>query len=262
MSAGNGFNGNAARDILTQPIDGRGKHKQSLAVIEGNPDARPLAPGIELWDRQPRETDQAWDAFRRYRDLLQDRSLAKIAREVGKSTALMERWSRKWQWNRRAYEYEVYLDRAAQQEAHRERGKMAVRHAQQAQLHMSALAAPAMALLQRIQQDPQFMMRLMESCSLRDANGAIIGMDVEKTVKVLDTVRKFADSIAGVANVERLARGEPTSIAQGDVTTRAAEAAPPAKDDSAARMLFADPGVAAKANELFAMLQSAEQARA
>ena len=47
---------------------------------------------LKPWDRQPGETRQAFEAFRIYRDQLSERSTVKVAKELGKSTALIHRW--------------------------------------------------------------------------------------------------------------------------------------------------------------------------
>jgi hypothetical protein len=50
------------------------------------------------WSRQPDESARAFEAFELYRDMGAERSLAKVGRELGKSTALMERWSATHDW--------------------------------------------------------------------------------------------------------------------------------------------------------------------
>lgn len=50
------------------------------------------------WERQPEETARAYEAFVVYRDLGPARSLAKVGQALGKSTGLMERWSRTHEW--------------------------------------------------------------------------------------------------------------------------------------------------------------------
>ncbi len=50
------------------------------------------------WERQEGESSKAFEAFATYRDLGAQRSLAKVGQILGKSTALMERWSRQHDW--------------------------------------------------------------------------------------------------------------------------------------------------------------------
>ena len=50
------------------------------------------------WDRQPGETTPAYAAFASYRDMGHSRSNAKVARELGKSVTIINRWSSQWRW--------------------------------------------------------------------------------------------------------------------------------------------------------------------
>jgi hypothetical protein len=51
-----------------------------------------------MWERQTTDTDKSWEAFEIYRAMGPSRSLAKVAQQLGKSTPLMERWSRNHSW--------------------------------------------------------------------------------------------------------------------------------------------------------------------
>jgi hypothetical protein len=53
---------------------------------------------VRAWERQPGETSRAYEAFSAYRDLGSARSLAKVGQILGKSKALMERWSAAHSW--------------------------------------------------------------------------------------------------------------------------------------------------------------------
>lgn len=53
---------------------------------------------MRAWERQPGETSRAYEAFCIYRDLGAARSLAKVGELLGKSKALMERWSAAHSW--------------------------------------------------------------------------------------------------------------------------------------------------------------------
>jgi hypothetical protein len=78
------------------------------------------------WTRREDETDQAWEGFVTYRDMGTARSLAKVAREVGKSTPLMERWSRKHSWADRSAAYDRHMD-AVQVESYKRQTHKIVR---------------------------------------------------------------------------------------------------------------------------------------
>ena len=57
------------------------------------------------------EGAEAFEAFAIYRDMGVARSTAQVARELGKSKALMDRWSSKYAWVARAHSYDLELDR-------------------------------------------------------------------------------------------------------------------------------------------------------
>lgn len=68
------------------------------------------------WERQPKESAQAWEAFVIYRDLGYRRSTAKVARRLGKSTTLIEGWCARWNWVARSDAYLEHLDEANRRE--------------------------------------------------------------------------------------------------------------------------------------------------
>jgi hypothetical protein len=79
------------------------------------------------WERQPGEGSKAFASFLRYRDLLAERSLAKVALEFGKSEGLMQQWSRRWSWVIRAAEWDNEVDRIARRGMSAEIRKMGER---------------------------------------------------------------------------------------------------------------------------------------
>lgn len=91
------------------------------------------------WERLRGESAQAFQAFAKYRDLGVDRSLAKVAKELGKSTTIIERWSARDSWVLRVEAWDVEQDRLwrlQQLASRREVGKRQLRiaNAMQAQL--------------------------------------------------------------------------------------------------------------------------------
>lgn len=65
----------------------------------------------EYWERQPGESDKAFEAFSTYRDMGASRSLEKTGQTLGKSKAMMETWSRKFSWVERVSAWEDEQDK-------------------------------------------------------------------------------------------------------------------------------------------------------
>lgn len=83
----------------------------------------------ELWEMQNTDTPKSWEAFVVYRDM-EKRSLAKVAKELGKSNALIERWSQKHNWVERVAAWDDEKDKLVRIELTKEIGKMRARHVQ------------------------------------------------------------------------------------------------------------------------------------
>lgn len=89
----------------------------------------PKEQAVEAWERQPGETPQAFEAFQRYRDMGADRSVVKVAKAVGKSASLLDRWRGRWRWNERARAFDIQQDRARILASNAAIAQMAQRHA-------------------------------------------------------------------------------------------------------------------------------------
>lgn len=63
------------------------------------------------WERQKGESSQAFEAFSLYLKMGEKRSLRSLAQRLGKSSALMNRWSSAWNWQERIRAYENDLRR-------------------------------------------------------------------------------------------------------------------------------------------------------
>lgn len=92
----------------------------------------------EKWERQKWETHKAYDAFWLYARYPYDsepddtgrrpgRSIAKVARRLGKHVKLLERWSRRWKWVERSEAYDVEQSRIERQALDAERKKAITR---------------------------------------------------------------------------------------------------------------------------------------
>jgi hypothetical protein len=82
------------------------------------------------WERQPGETEVAFQAFLLYRDTEGKRSAHKVAAQSHKDPSLMRRWKARWDWLGRAAAWDAELDREYRAEVLRERAKIGRRHAQ------------------------------------------------------------------------------------------------------------------------------------
>ena len=69
-----------------------------------------------LWDRQPNESSEAFAAWVVYRHMDSDRTQARVARELAKSTTLISRWAIATNWPRRLEAWEIYVDQRRQEE--------------------------------------------------------------------------------------------------------------------------------------------------
>lgn len=75
--------------------------------------AKPKDNEAPAWTRQEGESATNYEAFCVYRDMGNERSLAKVGEKLCKSTALMERWSAKFNWVERVTAWDVEADRQA-----------------------------------------------------------------------------------------------------------------------------------------------------
>ena len=65
---------------------------------------------MEIWERQDYDTDLSFRAFCIYRDMGADRSLSKVASQLGKTSKGFGLWPGKMKWAERAAAYDNYLD--------------------------------------------------------------------------------------------------------------------------------------------------------
>ena len=61
---------------------------------------------VKSWERRQSESEQAWQAFRIYRDGNDERSQARVVAGLGKSRTLIERWTKRHDWSARVLEYD------------------------------------------------------------------------------------------------------------------------------------------------------------
>lgn len=92
------------------------------------------------WERQKGESAQAFAAFLVYLQMGADRSLSAVGQKVGKSRALMERWSSANSWVERCRAWDNYLQREAKKAAVAELREMNRRHIKVARALQGAAA--------------------------------------------------------------------------------------------------------------------------
>jgi hypothetical protein len=105
-------------------------------------------------EQQPKETAPAFEAFRTYLEAGPGRSTAKVARALGKSKTLIDRWSSRNGWQARVREFEATATRVVDDAHLTEIARRARRQAEIAQLHGEATALVARAVVQKIAADP------------------------------------------------------------------------------------------------------------
>lgn len=189
--------------------------------------------------QQPGETAPAFEAFRTYLEQGPARSTAKVARALGKSKSLCDRWSARWRWVDRVREFEAMaLERvdAAHVDALAARSK---RQAEIAQLHGEASLTVAREVLRRLA-DPEAAAETLRS------------LDIERLLQLEATLGRMHGR-AVVA--ERLALGLHTA--------RDAEAVPRTTAEEIARRMSDDELVAklAGVDELAPLRERREASR-
>lgn len=160
-------------------------------------------------DRQDKETAVAFEAFRCYLEMGTERSTAKVARQLGKTKSLIDRWSSRWKWVDRVREYEGEAISAADQGLLEEIAKRSRRQAEISQLHQEALALPSREVLRRLQEDPENAAKALSNMGLRD---------------LIPMAASAARAHARVVATERLALGMSTdNLSSPDSPRTAAE---------------------------------------
>ncbi|MBQ9168882.1 MAG: hypothetical protein IJX67_10830 [Oscillospiraceae bacterium] len=120
------------------------------------------------WERRQDESTKAYEAFCIYRDMGRERSLSKVSAKLQKSETLMGRWSRTFDWVKRAASWDDEQDRIAREIARKEQAEaiknMRKRHADVA----TAMILKAARALNRLKEEdikPSDISRMMEVAS-------------------------------------------------------------------------------------------------
>lgn len=106
------------------------------------------------WERQPKEGEKPFEAFVKYRDMGEKRTLNAVAAELQKSYTLIRRWKDTWNWEERVRAYDNELQKQAHKQAVKKARGMADRHIDMA-LKMQVKALEALADLDPKAIDPK-----------------------------------------------------------------------------------------------------------
>jgi hypothetical protein len=101
-------------------ISDKAKADAEMDAIE-RAEAAELRGSRQVWEQLPGESPKAFHAFRLYRDLMEKRTLAKVAETLGCSSTNVERWARRWAWTQRTYEFDLIEEEKLNQQMSRER---------------------------------------------------------------------------------------------------------------------------------------------
>jgi hypothetical protein len=110
------------------------------------------------WERQPEESDQAWEAFRTYRDLPLEngpdgsppkavRSNRETARRIRKQRSLCDKWAIRYDWKARVAAYDADIDRDRRSALRAQAINAVKQHAQIAGGLLGVIAMPLRAIM-------------------------------------------------------------------------------------------------------------------
>lgn len=131
-----------------------------MASTAGSASTRPRSAPYEKRDN---ESAVAFEAFQTYRDMGPERSCAKVASALGKSTTLMDRWCSAHSWVLRASAWDREQDKLWHQEVARQRRSAVKRNLDLADAMKNLAAGSLMALAQnQTKLKPGELARLLE----------------------------------------------------------------------------------------------------
>ena len=82
----------------------------------------------ELWERQPKEGQKAYEAFLVYLHMGEDRTLRKAAEKLSKGESLLRHWSSEWNWKERIRAWDNDNACKAKKKAEKDAAEMTARH--------------------------------------------------------------------------------------------------------------------------------------
>lgn len=159
------------------------------------------------WERQPKESAQAYEAFNLYLKMGTERSCRKVARELSKSDTIIRRWSSAWSWQKRVRDYDTELARIEFAEA-----KKAAKEMRDRQINLSVLlqkkAFDALKKLDISELTPQEILRFIsEGAKLEAANRATETQQTATAAGEGQQVASLADTIISAHQKRRKESG-------------------------------------------------------
>jgi hypothetical protein len=153
------------------------------------------------WEQNAGETARAYGAFIAYRDAGPERTIAGTARELGRSAALLYRWSRQHNWIDRAHAWDVTCRREEEATLREARREIVQRQARDA----DRLQRLAMARLGKlVRRDPETgELALDPEVSVQDAVRVYkLGLDIERALTAEE--KPEAESEEGDDDLKRM----------------------------------------------------------
>ena len=158
------------------------------------------------WDRQHeesrQESHQAFEAFAVYRELGVQRSTAKVAQQLGKSKALMDRWSSRWRWVDRCAAWDAHLESEHQASLIQATKEAAERQARIGE-NLATLAYNRLVpLLAERDAAGQFLHQLKPEALVR---AIALGVEVERMARGMASVQRLEIAHVAGETVKKLA---------------------------------------------------------
>ena len=136
------------------------------------------------WERQEGESVKAFEAFTVFLEMGVERSLRAVGQRLGKSRALIERWSRTYQWVERVASYDADVQRKAHAKAVDKRRKMVDRHISIA-LKMQEKALKALEQMDPADIDPKNLLAMLREATKLEQEMRTVAVD-ERRAAIAD----------------------------------------------------------------------------
>lgn len=153
----------------------------------------------EPWDRQITETSEEYLAFATYRNMGPKRTFAQVARELSLSAGHVSKMAVNHSWTERVAAWDYYQEKIFQAELAEHTRQMARRQLELADRSMRALRAPIDALINRMETEPEI---LLKEFSVTDLT------------KLMKMVQDSSKLLPALMSAERLASNQPTEITE------------------------------------------------